>query len=100
MVIFWQVLGPLQEGTHSVAESDIYSKGVEMLRKTNLESLRQKMKDSLLDNKSNTHEAIEQAQTTLEEAKAANKRSQEQGTAQPIPLFGRRSSSIRWSGIF
>ena len=45
--------------------------------KTNLEVLqvlRQKMKDSLLDNKSNTHEAIEQAQTTLEEAKAANKR--------------------------
>jgi len=54
-----EVLGPLQEGMHSVADSEAYSKGVEMLRKTNLEILRQKMKESLLDNQSNTLEAIE-----------------------------------------
>ena len=54
-----EVLGPLQEGMHSVADSEAYSKVVEMLRKTNLEILRQKMKESLLDNQSNTLEAIE-----------------------------------------
>ena len=42
-----QVFGPLQEGMQSVAESCVYSKGVEMLWKTNLEVLRQKMKSSL-----------------------------------------------------
>ncbi|CAL1128133.1 unnamed protein product [Cladocopium goreaui] len=49
-----------EEGMHSVADSEAYSKGVEMLRKTNLEILRQKMKESLLDNQSNTLEAIVQ----------------------------------------
>ena len=57
-----EVLGPLQEGMHSVADSEAYSKGVEMLRKTNLEILRQKMKESLLDNQSNTLEAIDPSQ--------------------------------------
>ena len=77
------VLGPVQEGMQEAANSEVLNKGVEMMRRTNLETLRQKVKDSLLEGKRTTVEAIESAQTSLSEAKEANKRIQEQGQACP-----------------
>ena len=74
------VLGPLQEGIQAVPDSSIFSRGVDLLRRTNLEKLREKMKESLLEGESHTIEAITQAQTSVEEARLANKRIQEQGT--------------------
>ena len=76
-----EVLGPLQEGMQEAADSQIMSKGVELLRRTNLETLREKLKTSLLEGQRTTVEAIESAQTSLTEAKEANKRVQEQGQA-------------------
>ena len=75
------VLGPIQEGMQEAADSQVQSKGVELLRRTNLETLREKLKASLLEGKRTTVEAIESAQTSLTEAKEANKRVQEQGQA-------------------
>lgn len=67
------VLGPIQEGMQEAADSQVMSKGVELLRRTNLETLHEKLKTS---GKRTTVEAIESAQTSLTEAKEANKRVQ------------------------
>ena len=75
-----QVLSSLQEGLQAVPDSSVLSRGVDLLRRTNLEKLKEKMKDSLLEGKRHTVADITQAQTSVEEARLANKRLQEQGT--------------------
>ena len=71
-----EVLGPIQEGIQEAADSQVFSKGVELMRRANLETFRQQLKDSLLEGKRTTIEAVDSAQTSLAEAKEANKRVQ------------------------
>ena len=74
------VLQPFQEGLQSVAASSVYSPGVDLLRKSNLEQVQAKLKEAYFkDSGFSSVKAFEQAQTTLAEAKAANKRMQDQG---------------------
>ena len=74
------VLQPFQEGLQSVADSSVYSSGVDLLRKSNLEQVQAKLKEAYFkDSGFSSVQAFEQAQTTLAEAKAANKRMQDQG---------------------
>ena len=75
-----QVLSSIQEGLQAVPDSSVLSRGVDLLRRTNLEKLKEKMKDSLLEGKRHTVADITQAQTSVEEARLANKRLQDQGT--------------------
>ena len=75
-----QVLSSIQEGLQAVPDSSVLSRGVDLLRRTNLEKLKEKMKDSLLEGKRHTVADITQAQTSVEEARLANKRLQGQGT--------------------
>ena len=75
------VLQPLQEGMRSVADSSVYSSGVDLLRKSNLEQVQAKLKEAYFkDSGFSSVQAFEQAQTTVAEAKAANKRMQDQGS--------------------
>ena len=64
-----EVLGPIQEGIQEAADSQVFSKGVELMRRANLETFRQQLKDSLLEGKRTTIEAVDSAQTSLAEAK-------------------------------
>ena len=64
-----EVLGPIQEGIQEAADSQVFSKGVELMRRANLETFRQQLKDSLLQSKRTTIEAVDSAQTSLAEAK-------------------------------
>ena len=68
------VLQPFQEGLQSVADSEVYSSAVNLLRKSNLEQEAYFKEPGL-----SSMQAFEQAQTILAEAKAANKRMQEEG---------------------
>ena len=64
-----EVLGPIQEGIQEAADSQVFSKGVELMRRANLETFRQQLKDPLLEGKRTTSEAVDSAQTSLAEAK-------------------------------
>ena len=64
-----EVLGPIQEGIQEAADSQVFSKGVELMRRANLETFLQQLKDSLLQSKRTTIEAVDSAQTSLAEAK-------------------------------
>ena len=74
------VLQPFQEGLQSVADSEVYSSAVNLLRKSNLKQVQEKLKEAYFKESGlSSMKAFEQVQTTLAEAKAANKRMQEQG---------------------
>ena len=64
-----EVLGPIQEGIQEAADSQVFSKGVELMHRANLETFRQQLKYSLLQSKRTTIEAVDSAQTSLAEAK-------------------------------
>eukprot|EP00435_Cladocopium_sp_Y103_P021409 s2216_g5.t1 len=72
-------LQPFQEGLQEPSDSAILSPGVDLVRRSNLAVLRQKLQEQFLTGGINTLTALQQAQTTLEEARAANKQRQAAG---------------------
>eukprot|EP00435_Cladocopium_sp_Y103_P014939 s4275_g3.t1 len=70
---------PFQAGLQEPSDSAILSPGVDLVRRSNLAVLREKLQEQFLSGRVNTLTALQQAQTTLEEARAANKQRQAAG---------------------
>ena len=76
------VLAPIQEGMQSVPDSQVRNAGSNLLRKVNLMDFKAALKKRMLEEATgSTEDSLKAAVTSLEKAKEANKKIQDQGTA-------------------
>ena len=76
------ILAPIQEGMQSVPDSQVRNAGSNLLRKVNLMDFKAALKKRMLEEASgSTEDSLKAAVTSLEKAKEANKKIQDQGTA-------------------
>ena len=101
------VLAPIQEGMQSVPDSQVRNAGSNLLRKVNLMDFKAALKKRMLEETTgSTEDSLKAAVTSIEKAKEANKKIQDQGTAfmEKFAIAprrsrpGRRTSNTSWSG--